>query len=49
VSNPLADEEFASVQQGAAFNGIVTFLVVLGILWLAFRSAKLVLDSTAAG
>jgi uncharacterized protein len=40
---PLADDEFASVQQGAAFNGIVTFLVVLGILWLAFRSAKLVL------
>jgi uncharacterized membrane protein YdfJ with MMPL/SSD domain len=46
---PLADDEFASVQQGAAFNGIFMFLVVLGILWLAFRSAKLVLDSTAAG
>jgi uncharacterized protein len=40
---PLADDEFASVQDGAAFNGAVTFLVVLGILWLAFRSARLVL------
>jgi uncharacterized protein len=40
---PLADDEFASVQDGAAFNGIVTFVVVLGILWLALRSAKLVL------
>jgi hopanoid biosynthesis associated RND transporter like protein HpnN len=40
---PLADDEFASVQQGAAFNGIATFLVVLGILWFALRSAKLVL------
>ncbi|MGF6771854.1 hopanoid biosynthesis associated RND transporter like protein HpnN [Paraburkholderia sp. GAS199] len=39
---PLADEEFASVQDGAAVNGVITFLVVLGILWLAFRSAKLV-------
>ncbi|MEX3940478.1 MMPL family transporter [Paraburkholderia sp. BR10937] len=40
---PLADDEFASVQDGAAFNGAVTLLVVLGILWVALRSAKLVL------
>ncbi|WP_321929734.1 hopanoid transporter HpnN [Paraburkholderia guartelaensis] len=40
---PLADDEFASVQDGAAFNGAVTLLVVLGILWLALRSAKLLL------
>jgi hopanoid biosynthesis associated RND transporter like protein HpnN len=40
---PLADDEFASVQDGAVFNGIVTFLVVLCILWLALRSMKLVL------
>jgi uncharacterized protein len=39
---PLADDEFASVQQGAAVNGIATFLIVMGILWLALRSAKLV-------
>ncbi|MEM5451323.1 MMPL family transporter [Paraburkholderia guartelaensis] len=40
---PLADDEFASVQDGAALNGAVTLLVVLGILWVALRSAKLVL------
>ena len=40
---PLADDEFASVQDGAAFNGVVTLLFVIGILWVALRSAKLVL------
>lgn len=40
---PLADDEFASVQDGAVFNGAVTLLVVFGILWVALRSAKLVL------
>lgn len=40
---PLADEEFASVQQGAALSGAVTFALVLAILWFALRSAKLVL------
>ncbi|MBN3761540.1 MMPL family transporter [Burkholderia sp. Ac-20365] len=40
---PLADDEFASVQDGAAFNSIITFLVVLCILWGALRSFKLVL------
>ncbi|TKC88379.1 RND transporter [Trinickia terrae] len=39
---PLADEEFASVEQGAAVNGIATFVVVLLILWLALRSGKLI-------
>ncbi len=39
---PLADDEFASVQNGAAVNGAATFVIVLGILWLALRSAKLV-------
>jgi uncharacterized protein len=39
---PLADEEFASVQDGAALNGIVTAFVVLVILWLALRSGKLI-------
>lgn len=41
---PLADDEFASVQDGAAVNGAATFIVVLGILWLALRSAKLVVS-----
>ncbi|TCG03326.1 RND transporter, partial [Paraburkholderia steynii] len=39
---PLADDEFASVQDGAEINGIVTFFVVLGILWLALRSGRLI-------
>jgi hopanoid biosynthesis associated RND transporter like protein HpnN len=39
---PLADEEFASVQDGAALNGVITIIVVLAILWLALRSGKLI-------
>ncbi|TAM06427.1 MAG: RND transporter [Paraburkholderia sp.] len=39
---PLADEEFSSVQDGAAFNGALTAIVVLVILWLALRSGKLI-------
>jgi uncharacterized protein len=39
---PLADDEFASVQDGAELNGIITFFVVLGILWLALRSGRLI-------
>lgn len=41
-ATPLADEEFASVQEGAALNGALTFLAVLLILWLALRSGKMV-------
>ncbi|CAN0624423.1 Hopanoid biosynthesis associated RND transporter like protein HpnN [Burkholderia multivorans] len=39
---PLADEEFASVQDGAAVNGIATMVVVLVILWLALRSKRMI-------
>jgi hopanoid biosynthesis associated RND transporter like protein HpnN len=39
---PLADEEFASVKDGAAVNGIITLLVVLFILWLALRSGRMI-------
>ncbi|WP_233866136.1 MMPL family transporter [Paraburkholderia adhaesiva] len=39
---PLADEEFASVQDGAVLNGVLTAIVVLVILWLALRSGKLI-------
>lgn len=39
---PLADEEFASVQDGAALNGIGTLIVVLIILWLALRSKRMI-------
>ncbi len=38
----LADDEFASVADGAALNGAVTVLVVILILWLALRSARLI-------
>ena len=40
---PLADEEFASVEDGALVNGIATLAVVLGILWLALRSKRMIL------
>jgi len=39
---PLADEEFASVAEGAIVNGVLTLLLVIFILWLALRSAKLI-------
>jgi hopanoid biosynthesis associated RND transporter like protein HpnN len=40
---PIADEEFATVRHGAVFNGIGTVIIVLGILWLALRSARTIL------
>lgn len=40
---PLADEEFASVEDGAIVNGIGTLIVVLAILWLALRSKRMIL------
>jgi hopanoid biosynthesis associated RND transporter like protein HpnN len=41
---PLSDEEFASLKDGAVLNGILTFLVVLLILWLALRSGKMIVS-----
>ena len=40
---PIADEEFATVQEGAWVNGIGTIATVLLILWLALRSGKIIL------
>jgi hopanoid biosynthesis associated RND transporter like protein HpnN len=40
---PLADEEFATLQQGALLNGILTALVVLAIVWWALHSLRIVL------
>ena len=40
---PIADQEFATLQQGALINGVVTAALVLLILWLALRSFKTVL------
>jgi hopanoid biosynthesis associated RND transporter like protein HpnN len=39
---PLSDDEFASVQEGAALSSAVTLASVLLILWLALHSMKLV-------
>ncbi|MBY0612473.1 MAG: MMPL family transporter [Beijerinckiaceae bacterium] len=39
---PLADEEFATVADGAALNSTVTVLVVIFILWMALRSFKII-------
>ena len=39
---PIANEEYATVQDGAITNGIVTVVIVLIILWLALHSAKII-------
>ena len=39
----LSDEEFATVADGAALNGVATILVVLLLLWLALKQARIVL------
>jgi hopanoid biosynthesis associated RND transporter like protein HpnN len=39
---PIANEEFATVADGAVVNGVGTALVVLVILWLALHSAKII-------
>ena len=39
---PLADEEFATVADGAVLNTTVTVLIVLFILWMALRSYKII-------
>jgi uncharacterized protein len=39
---PIANEEFATVADGAIFNGIGTVVVVLLILWMALHSAKII-------
>jgi uncharacterized protein len=39
---PIANEEFATVQDGAVVNGIGTMLVVLVILWMALHSSKII-------
>jgi hopanoid biosynthesis associated RND transporter like protein HpnN len=40
---PIANEEFATVKEGALINGIVTIGLVLLILWLALRSFRIIL------
>ncbi len=40
---PMADEEFATVQEGALVNALGTVVIVLIILWLALKSGRLIL------
>ena len=39
---PIANEEYATVQDGAIKNGIGTVVIVLVILWLALHSVKII-------
>jgi hopanoid biosynthesis associated RND transporter like protein HpnN len=39
----MADEEFATIKEGAVRNGTITLVIVLFILWLALRSGRLIL------
>ncbi len=41
-SVPMADEEFATVQQGALVNGLATLVIVLVILWMALKSGRII-------
>ena len=38
----MADEEFATIKEGAVRNGLITVAIVLVILWFALRSARLI-------
>jgi uncharacterized protein len=38
----MADEEFATIKEGAVRNGLITVGLVLIILWLALRSGRLI-------
>jgi uncharacterized protein len=40
---PIADEEFATLQEGSLLNGVLTGAIVILILWLALRSLRSVL------
>ncbi len=39
----LSDEEFATVADGAGLNGAMTVLVVIFVLWLALKRARIIL------
>jgi uncharacterized protein len=40
---PIENEEFGTVREGAALNGVITVAVVLLILWLALRSLRIII------
>jgi uncharacterized protein len=39
---PITDEELASANEGVVFNGVLTGVTIIAILWLALRSWRLV-------
>src|SRR6516162_9537282 len=39
---PIENEEFATVRDGAALNGVVTLAVVLLFLWMALKSFRII-------
>ncbi|MBV8839940.1 MAG: MMPL family transporter [Alphaproteobacteria bacterium] len=39
---PIADEEFATVQEGMLINSVATVVIVLVILWLALKSGRII-------
>jgi uncharacterized protein len=45
---PIENEEFATLKEGAATNGIITLAIVLLILWLALRSFRIILATVIA-
>jgi hopanoid biosynthesis associated RND transporter like protein HpnN len=40
---PIQDEEFATLKENAELNAIVSLAFLIGILWLALRSARIVI------
>jgi uncharacterized protein len=40
---PIENEEFGTVREGAALNGVITVAVVLLILWLALKSLRIII------
>jgi hopanoid biosynthesis associated RND transporter like protein HpnN len=39
----MSDEEFGTIKENATRNGVITFAIVLLILWLALRSVRLII------
>jgi hopanoid biosynthesis associated RND transporter like protein HpnN len=40
---PMADEEFSTLEKGAGLNAAITALIVIFIIWMALKSARIVL------
>jgi len=45
---PIGDDEFGSIKQNAGLNATVSVLAVLGILWLALRSGRIMFAVVAS-